>query len=197
DLFFEVVKEDGVAEYLTTLFLFGCTVIFAIRSVRSLKKGNKKFLLFNFLMFLLFVFGTGEEISWGQRLLGTETGEFFQEYNYQGETNLRNLELWGINLNKLLFSRLMFVALLFYFLIVPLLVLKSEKVRLLIIRFDAPLARLHHTIAFFAMNILILTINLIKEDELHELSLGAILFLILLSPATKIRGLAVRKTRLG
>lgn len=193
DLFFEVVKEDGFAEYLTTFFLFACTIIFAVRAVRSYQIKNRNFLIFNIFMFFLFVFGTGEEISWGQRLLGTETGDFFKEYNYQGETNLHNIELWGVNLNKLLFSRLMFVALLFYFLIVPYLVLKTEKIRSLILKFDVPLPKLHHTIAFFVLNILVLSINLLKEDELHELTLGGVLFLIFLSPAKSIRGIQVRK----
>lgn len=193
DQFFEVVKEDGVAEYLTTFFLFACAIVFAVRALRSYKLKNRDFLIFNIFLFFLFIFGTGEEISWGQRLLGTETGEFFKEYNYQGETNLHNIELWGVNLNKLLFSRLMFVALLFYFLVMPYLAMKSEKIRNLILRFDVPLPKLHHTILFFILNLLVLSINLLKEDELHELALGAVLFLIFLSPAKTVRGRRVRK----
>lgn len=42
------------------------------------------------LLALLFFYGAGEEISWGQRLFGFGTPEVFDEYNLQGETNLHN-----------------------------------------------------------------------------------------------------------
>ena len=44
---------------------------------------------------LLFFFGFGEEISWGQRLLGLETPQSFQEVNAQHETNVHNLKLFS------------------------------------------------------------------------------------------------------
>ncbi|MGM0619855.1 MAG: hypothetical protein ACQETJ_02325 [Bacteroidota bacterium] len=193
DLFFELVQEDGLAEYLTAFFLLATAVVFAFRTVRSVKKQNKYHLIFNAFMFLAFIFGAGEEISWGQRLLNTETGDFFQKYNYQGETNLHNLEVWGINLNKLIFSQLMLVALVFYFMLLPFLTLKYDFIRKLVIRFDVPVPKLHHAVIFILQNIFILWINLLKIDELHELSLGSIMFLILMAPATEIRGKAVRE----
>lgn len=193
DLFFELVQEDGLAEYLTAFFLFAVAVVFAFRAVRSIKMKNRYHLIFNVLMFLAFVFGAGEEISWGQRLLNTETGEFFQQYNYQGETNLHNLEVGGVNLNKLIFSQLMLVALVFYFMLLPVLTLKSDFIRNLVIRFDVPVPKLHHAVIFILQNIFILWINLLKVDELHELSLASIMFLILMAPATEIKGKAVRE----
>ena len=39
----------------------------------------------------LFFFITGEEISWGQRILGFGTPEFIGEDNQQGEFNIHNL----------------------------------------------------------------------------------------------------------
>lgn len=44
---------------------------------------------------ILFFFIFGEEISWGQRIIGIESGEFFKESNIQGETNLHNLKVFN------------------------------------------------------------------------------------------------------
>jgi hypothetical protein len=44
---------------------------------------------------VLFLFGFGEEISWGQRILGLETPESLQAANAQNETNVHNLQAFG------------------------------------------------------------------------------------------------------
>jgi hypothetical protein len=43
---------------------------------------------------LLFFFGAGEEISWGQRILGFQTPESLSQVNRQEEFNLHNLSTW-------------------------------------------------------------------------------------------------------
>ena len=43
---------------------------------------------------LLFFFGSGEEISWGQRILGFQTPETLSQVNRQEEFNLHNLSVW-------------------------------------------------------------------------------------------------------
>jgi hypothetical protein len=43
---------------------------------------------------LLFLFGAGEEISWGQRILGFQTPESLSQVNRQEEFNLHNLSTW-------------------------------------------------------------------------------------------------------
>ncbi|HSL41879.1 MAG TPA: hypothetical protein VK897_00505 [Anaerolineales bacterium] len=43
---------------------------------------------------LLFFFGAGEEISWGQRILGFQTPEQVAEVNTQEEFNTHNLAVW-------------------------------------------------------------------------------------------------------
>ena len=43
---------------------------------------------------VLFLFGAGEEISWGQRILGFQTPEELSQVNRQEEFNLHNLSAW-------------------------------------------------------------------------------------------------------
>ena len=45
-------------------------------------------------MALIFFFGAGEEISWGQRILGFQTPESLSQVNKQEEFNLHNLSAW-------------------------------------------------------------------------------------------------------
>ena len=42
-------------------------------------------------LFILFVFGAGEEISWGQRIFGFDTPDYLSSVNKQDELNLHNL----------------------------------------------------------------------------------------------------------
>lgn len=183
-----VVREDGWVEYLTTFFLLLGAIVLGINAVKAAKRGNTKQILFFSLACLVFIFGAGEEISWGQRIFNVETGDYFLEKNYQGETNLHNLEIGGVDINKLIFSQLMFVALIIYFILLPILTWKFEWVRKQVLDFGIPIPKLQHTVVLFAANIFIpLAIGMKKESELHELALTGILFLIFMNPAKRIR----------
>jgi len=189
-----VVREDGWVEYLTAFFLLLGAILLGINAVKAIKKHDKKKILFYSLASLAFIFGAGEEISWGQRIFGIQTGEYFLENNYQGETNLHNLEIGGVDLNMLIFSKLMFFALAFYFILLPLLTWKLKSIRKLVIDFGVPLPRLHHIIVLLATNIAVpLLIHMKKESELHELALTGILFLVFLNPAKRIKDVVLKK----
>lgn len=90
-------REDGPFEYVTALAFFACSLI-AIRFLLKLKKmtpnGWKRTLLIG--LFAVIAIGNfvvaGEEISWGQRLLGLETPESWAQVNTQGEITLHNHE---------------------------------------------------------------------------------------------------------
>lgn len=189
-----VVREDGWVEYLTALFLLLGAIVLGSNAIKAMRLNDKKQLLFFTLASLVFIFGAGEEISWGQRIFGIHTSEYFMEHNYQGETNLHNLKIGGIDLNILIFSNLMFIALAFYFIILPLLVWKVKFIRKLVIDFGVPLPQLHHIILLLVTNISVpLLIGMKKESELHELALTGILFLLFLNPAKKVFNVELRK----
>ncbi|HYQ58273.1 MAG TPA: hypothetical protein VEP89_13110 [Draconibacterium sp.] len=192
EAFARVIREDGWVEYLTALFLLLGSILFAIKAVKAGKEKKRKRIFFNTLASFVFIFGLGEEISWGQRIFSVEAGEYFMQNNYQGETNLHNLEIGGVDLNILIFSKLMFIVLISYFIILPLLTWKVKTIRKLVINYGVPIPRLHHIIVLFAVNTFIpLAINMIKESELHELALTGILFLILINPAKKIKDVSL------
>lgn len=189
-----VVREDGWVEYLTALFLVLGAAVLGINAVKAAKRNDKKQLLFFTLACLVFIFGAGEEISWGQRIFHIHTGEYFMEHNYQGETNLHNLKIGGVDLNKLIFSKLLFYALAFYFILLPLLTWKVKSFRKLVVDFGVPIPRLHYVAVLLITNITIpILIHMKKESELHELALTGILFLVFLNPAKRIKDVILKK----
>ena len=99
--------EGGFIEYGTSL-AFLLAAIFALPIGKFFMSQKQKF--FGYLYYLItagaFFIGM-EEISWGQKLLGFESSEFFQNYNSQSEITLHNL-IW---INEYLDKGLMFVAL--------------------------------------------------------------------------------------
>lgn len=85
--------EDNIIEWLSTLFLFGCSWLFLRTSVKYKKKLSKTKInlwIFYFLALTFFVLAM-EEISWFQRVLEFKTPEnSVFKYNKQFEFNLHN-----------------------------------------------------------------------------------------------------------
>ena len=88
------VQEDGIVEWIGALGLFaasGCSFWMALRS-RGRWTGIKRLAALG--LAIVFFFGAGEEISWGQRVLGFETPQELSEANAQDETNVHNLKVF-------------------------------------------------------------------------------------------------------
>lgn len=79
-------KEDGLFEWGTSLSYFLAFVFFLLT---FLKTKNIFILLLTCVMF----FGAGEELSWGQRIIGYETPPGMKKLNAQKEFNLHNISL--------------------------------------------------------------------------------------------------------
>jgi hypothetical protein len=91
-----LTKEDGPFEYVGALGLLVTCVLFLL-GYRHLRRADpegvtgvwrRRSLV---VLALVFLFGAGEEISWGQRLLGIATPEGLAGNNVQGEINVHNL----------------------------------------------------------------------------------------------------------
>lgn len=88
-----LANEDGVVEWLQfgiLLVLIGTYAILARRLWRADRRGLA---VFYALCSLAALFIAGEEISWGQRILGFATPDGLDALNAQGETNLHNIGL--------------------------------------------------------------------------------------------------------
>ncbi len=179
--------EDGVLEWLTVMAL---ATVFAV-TVKRLYVGFVRFSgmqrVVLVLIALLFCFGAGEEISWGQRLFQIESGAFFQKYNSQGETNLHNLMLGETKVNKLVFGKMLALIFSFYLLVLTPLYHRSDRVRLFIDAWAIPIPQRYQWIGYL---VVVLTVEGVvnvlsetsKRGELTEFSAALIVMLNLLYP---------------
>jgi hypothetical protein len=179
------VVEDGVLEYFTALMLFTVAVICFTRILRDRHAHTKAFVLTNAFIVLLMVFGAGEEVSWGQRIFNVESSEFFLENNRQFETNLHNMSVNGVNINKLIFGKMLALFLVMFYLILPWVYLKKAAVQRLFDRFYIPVPKPHHGIAMLIAALAIHFVASSKKGELNEVCLSVFFFLAIFRPQNK------------
>ena len=92
DIALAISREDGVIEWATTLLYLIATVVFLVAARRF---GFRNVWLLGLGLMCFFV--AGEEISWGQRVIGVDTPEAIGSRNVQDELNLHNIE--GVHQN--------------------------------------------------------------------------------------------------
>lgn len=183
ETFQKLVIEDGFVEYTTVFFLVLSCIVCIYRAFLYRSARNHMGVFVWALLAFLFFFAAGDEISWGQRIFGIESSDFFLDHNKQAETNLHNLVVGGLSVNKIIFSRLLFIVLTIYFLFWRPLVLKVPAIRKLNDRFCVPVPRMQHIIVIIIVTLMILLVQMYRDSELHEVSFAMIFFLIFLNPS--------------
>lgn len=97
--------EDGFFEMLTAIFFFIASISFFYLYFKD-RLGNNFYILktkkniFFLLLGILFLFGSGEEISWGQRIFNIETPQALKEINTQKELNIHNIAIFHGDIEK-------------------------------------------------------------------------------------------------
>src|SRR4051812_45468623 len=91
-----IIKEDRVVELPGSLALGVAAVVFFL-AFRHLRRTEAPRLLVWACLALAFVFffGFGEELSWGQRLLGYGNNVDTGSFNKQNEINIHNLKFFS------------------------------------------------------------------------------------------------------
>lgn len=179
------VAEDGVLEYFTAVLLFCSAMLSLWRLVLIRRAKGAWFVATTGLVFLIMLFGAGEEISWGQRIFDIQSGEFFSNNNRQRETNLHNLEVNGVNINKLVFGKMLTLFLVLYYLVLPPLYKRKAGVQRFFDRLYIPVPKWHHGIATLLAGLSILLVASGKKGELNEVCLSIMFFLTLYEPLNK------------
>ena len=174
--------EDGMVEWLTTIMLFLVSMVCLSRLFKFWGVKKPLWKLGTLLFMLIFFFGAGEEISWGQRIFGIESGEFFKENNAQKETNLHNLVVGETKVNKLVFSQLLVLVMVLYLVVSPILYRKATWFKNLANQFAVPIVKWHHTAVFVLASILVALLPPDRKWEVYELVFGLMFLLIFLGP---------------
>ncbi len=177
---YEFTVEDGFIEWVTVVILLVAMVVCARRVYTLWGKRPPLFLGVTGLLAAFCLFGAGEEISWGQRILGLETPEYFMERNAQGEIGLHNLvvEINGeeVKLNKLIFGTGLAIAMLIYLFIATPLYRTKPLVTNFFHQIAAPMPRNYQVVGYLAI---VATVELLvdssKRGEMTEFA-GATMF---------------------
>ncbi|MCP4126498.1 MAG: hypothetical protein GY753_05485 [Gammaproteobacteria bacterium] len=189
-----LATEDGVIEWLTVLALAATSVVCIYRAITLRGERSTLFIAMTFLLGAVFLFGAGEEISWGQRIFNTESSEFFQQHNAQGETNLHNLVVGGKKLNKLIFGIGLHLVLLIYLLILVPLYKRKPGMKLFLDRLAVPIAKPYQVVSYLV--VIVLTQVVMASSKRGELAEFAGSFLFLLNIAFPYnRGLFSRRDK--
>lgn len=179
-VFFEEVytKEDGWVEWISAFGFFVGFLIFSSRVWRLRQVKPRIFLVMTSLAALVFLFGAGEEISWGQRVFGLETPEALKKINSQGEINLHNIQIGDFKVNKVIFSQLLGLGLVFYLLILPWLYARILSAKHWADRLAIPIPHYRQVLFYLVIIILISLIPNQRKWELMEFS-GSLVFLMI------------------
>lgn len=178
-----LVAEDSFYENLTSIFLFLASFTLLYKFVTYQKYRGIYWKIGILLMAVALFFGGGEEISWGQRIFDIQSSDFFRQNNAQEETNLHNMVVEGVKLNKIIFSNLMSMCFGIYFLVVPVLWKKSAKMKVFIDRFGISVPKPIHVIGFIVITLLILIpVQHGRKWEMWEYAFALVMFLIVYNP---------------
>ena len=177
--------EDGIVEYATAVFLLVCSFVLAAHAGSLFKSRRGLAAVCTVFYALLFFFAAGEEISWGQRIFGWESGEFFVERNYQAETNIHNLIVGEKQLTKTLFGPILTTVMLLYLVVLPLLYSRLGFFRSIARRLAIPVPGVRHGILAVAASILVTVITADRKWEVYELVFSLLMLSIFLFPQNR------------
>lgn len=171
-------REDGFLEWLTVYALALSSLLSFGRFFKLLGKKNLLFLTCLLGAGAVFLFGAGEEVSWGQRIFEIQSTEYFQQNNSQGEMNLHNLVVEGKKVNKVIFGTGLGIMVGLYLLVLPFLYDKKESVKKIVNKLAIPVAKNVHIISYVVLFILVSCIPSSKKGEVLEFG-GCFLFFLM------------------
>ena len=176
------VREDSLIEWLTVIALASSAVVCFYRVYLLYPFRPKIFIFCLAVMGFIFLFGTGEEISWGQRIFKIKSPSFFIHNNAQGEINVHNLFFKNIKINKVIFGLSLSIMIVIYMVVFPWLYHRYKSFARLLDGWAIPLPRGFHVISCIVLFLIIQLSASGKKGELLEFANCWIFFIILLRP---------------
>ena len=174
--------EDGFTEWCTFIALCASFVVCARRLYGLWSVRSPRFLFIVGFLTLFCFFGAGEEISWGQRIVGFESPEFFADNNSQQETGIHNLEITigekTYKLNRIVFGRGIAILFFIYLAVMTPLYRKVPTVTSFIDGFAIPMPRNYQILGYvFVVAVAELLIDSSKRGEITEFG-GSLVFML-------------------
>jgi hypothetical protein len=179
------LEEDGLVEWLTVVGLMIGFVLSVRRFLRLRKTKSWWFLTVTAVLAVLLFIAAGEEISWGQRIFNIQSPEYFKEHNAQGETNIHNLVVGGVKINKLVFSIMLIAALSIYLVVIPILYNYNKNIKAFMDRSGVPIARFYQILAIVIVFGLASLLPHERNSELLEAGAALLFSLIIYNPKNR------------
>lgn len=164
------VSEGGPIESATVFFLLAGSGFCFYRAVKIMRRQAKKTSIFLFIVGGLMLLAAGEELSWGQHMFDFHSPDFFNRNNTQGETNIHNLELGGMRLNKIVFADLMGLFIFSYLVLLPWLYRKNAFVARVCRAYGVCIPQWRHALVLIIALLLGELIRSERRSELDELT---------------------------
>ncbi len=177
--------EDGLVEYGTAFGLLLCSFVLVGNAIKLGRRSMMLAASCTAFYALLFFMGAGEEVSWGQRIFGWESGEFFMENNKQLETNFHNLVVGELHLAKTLFGSVLTTVIMLYLVVLPLLYPRVGWIKRVADRFAIPVPGLRHTAFALVASLVITMMDQNRKWEVYELIFSLIMLSIFLLPQNR------------
>lgn len=179
-----VLKEDGPIEWLSFVTLFLGSLLAGYLTYEKVRSEGRLGLSCTVLLFLMagFMFAALEEISYGQRIFDFESGDFFLKNNAQDETNLHNMVVNGVKVNKLIFGKLLFLALLGHNLIWPFMIRKLKWAKNLHVLLGNFIPQIPQIIVLIVIALGVDLIDFDRKRELLEFS-GCLFYVLAMTLA--------------
>ncbi len=176
------VREDHFTEWMSVVALVLGSILCFYRVWVFRNSRKFLFLASTFVLGCLYFFGAGEELSWGQRIFGIQSSDFFMTHNSQGETNIHNLVIGETKINKLVFGLMLGIFIGIYFIIFPVLYRNFEWAKKWINKLAMPLPTYVHIGAYIVLFLLAELSGSGKKGELLELGGTWIFLMMTLNP---------------
>jgi len=176
------VAENGIIESLTVIALLCGAGVCFYRASKLIAVRRRIFIALLIAIGCLYLFGAGEELSWGQSLFGNQSPDFFVKHNAQEEMNFHNLVIGEIKINKLVFGTVLGIIIVVYLSLVPLLYRTKQSFKRFVDLCALPIPRISHIICYIILGILIGLTHSSKKGELMEFGGCWIFFLMTLNP---------------
>ena len=91
-IYWGIIQEDSFIENVQCIVYFASFIVAILISHKFLKGKRRLYALLYLVLSFGFLFISIEEISWGQRIFGISTPQYFQHHNWQREISLHNLD---------------------------------------------------------------------------------------------------------
>lgn len=189
DIFFRYFgAEDSLVENATAIVLGICGLALWSRAFEAQPFVPRGIVALGVIYGLVYVWAGGEEISWGQRILGFETPEYFQENNDQQEFTFHNLVIGDVKLDELIFGPVLSYIILAYLIVLPLLWPRAVWVQTLAHKMIIPVPQLYHAAFAFGVTLIIPFLDESRRWEVYECIFALLSLAIFVHPANRLPG---------